>query len=193
LPITIKKGEVIDNAQPGEGLINMTFNIGFDTHNNPIVSYHRYDAEGHSQAYVARPDGVGDWLIRSLSEWDFRWGFSGGGSITGDVRLGAPTLTDGGAMMLKYSTKEAGGGRWYFDSETLELLPPPARGPEASEPKIVIDYPSSDYPGMLPKSLNSEFEGVRWILRWETLGRNRDHPREVIPPPAELRLYEIRM
>ena len=192
LPITIRTGEVIDNAQPGEGLINMTFNIGFDTHKKPIVSYHKYDTEGHSQAYVARPDGAGNWLIRSLSEWDFRWGFSGGGSITSEVRLRRPTLTDGGSIMLKYSTKEAGSGRWYFDSETLELLPPPALKPEASVPKISIDYPSSDYPGMLPKSLNSESEGVRWILRWETLGQNRDHPREVIPPPTELRLYEIR-
>jgi hypothetical protein len=192
LPITINKGEVIDDAQPGEGLINMTFNIGFDAQNSPIVSYHRYDAEGHSQAYVARPDGVGAWLIRSLSEWDFRWGFSGGGSIVGEVRLGPPALTGEGAMMIKYSTKEAGGGRWYFDSDTLELLPTPSREPEVSEPKIALNYAGSNYLGMQPKSVSSTSEDGRWILRWETLGQNRDYPRKVIPPPAELRLYKIR-
>jgi hypothetical protein len=191
LPITIKTGEVIDDARPGEGLINMAFNIGFDAESHPIVSYHRYDAEGHSQAYVARPDSRGNWLIRSLSDWDFRWGFSGGGSINGEVRLGSPVLTDEGAMMLNYSTKAAGGGRWYFDSDTLVLLPPPSREPEASESKVALNYAGSNYPGMQSKSVSSTSEEGRWVLRWETLGKNRDHPREVIPPPAELRLYKI--
>tara|TARA_Y100000385_G_C13095558_1_gene641059 strand:+ start:193 stop:1545 length:1353 start_codon:yes stop_codon:yes gene_type:complete len=191
LPITIQTGEVIDAAAPGEGLINMCFNIGFDAQNRPIVSYHRYDAEGQSQAYVARPDGAGAWLIRSLSEWEFRWGFSGGGSIVGEVRLGAPVLTDEGVMMLSYSTKAAGRGYWYFESDSLERLPPPTREPEASEPKVALNYTGSDSPGMQSKSMSSVSEEGHWILRWETLGRNRDHPREVIPPPAELRLYHI--
>lgn len=192
LPITIKSGEVIDDAAVGEGLINMCFKVGFDAHNQPIVSYHRYDKAGQSQAYVARPDGAGSWLIRSLSEWDFRWGFSGGGSIAGDVRLGAPVLTEEGAMMLSYSTKVAGRGCWYFDSESLERLPPPFPEPEALEPKVALNYTGSDYPGMQPKSVSSVSEAGHWILRWETLGRNRDRPRAVIPPPTELRLYQIR-
>jgi hypothetical protein len=29
------------------------------------------------------------------------------------------------------------------------------------------------------------------MLRWETLGRNRDRPRDAAPPPTELRLYEM--
>jgi hypothetical protein len=130
-------------------------------------------------------------LIRSLSEWDFRWAFFGGGSIAGEVRLGAPELTDEGAMMLSYSTKAAGRGRWYFESENLERLPLPSREPEASEPRVALNYTGSDYPGMQSKSMSSVSEEGHWILRWETLGRNRDHPREVIPPPAELRLYHI--
>ena len=33
--------------------------------------------------------------------------------------------------------------------------------------------------------------GKRWVLHWETLGRNRDQPRDVAPPPTELRLFEL--
>jgi hypothetical protein len=33
--------------------------------------------------------------------------------------------------------------------------------------------------------------GKRWVLRWETLPRNRDEPRETAPPATELRLYEF--
>ena len=30
-----------------------------------------------------------------------------------------------------------------------------------------------------------------WMLRWETLPRNRDEPRAVAPQPTELRLYDV--
>ena len=49
----------------------------------------------------------------------------------------------------------------------------------------------SDYPGMEVQSISVRAEGRRWVLRWETLGRNRDLPRESAPPPAELRLYDL--
>ena len=32
----------------------------------------------------------------------------------------------------------------------------------------------------------------RYFLRWETLGVNRDRPRQVVPKPSMLRLYELR-
>ena len=35
--------------------------------------------------------------------------------------------------------------------------------------------------------------GVRYLIRWETLGRNRDRPREGPPPePSMLNLYKLR-
>ena len=30
-----------------------------------------------------------------------------------------------------------------------------------------------------------------YVLRWETLPRNRDQPRAESPPPGDLRLYEV--
>jgi len=41
------------------------------------------------------------------------------------------------------------------------------------------------------QSLGTRADGHRWVLRWETLGRNRDQPRAAMPPPTELRLYEL--
>jgi hypothetical protein len=37
----------------------------------------------------------------------------------------------------------------------------------------------------------SRADNRRWVLRWETLPRNRDRPRDAVPPPSELRLYEM--
>ena len=51
--------------------------------------------------------------------------------------------------------------------------------------------PVSDYPGMEVQTAVSRLDGRRWVLRWETLPRNRDQPRPSAPPPSELRLYEL--
>jgi hypothetical protein len=46
-------------------------------------------------------------------------------------------------------------------------------------------------PGLEVQAVTSRAAGRRWVLRWETLERNRDKPREAAPPPTELRLYEL--
>jgi len=192
LPITLATGDVIDAAKPGQGLINMTFNLGFDAHQRPVVVYHRYDAQLHSQAYVARPAAsaqAGAWDVRQLSAWDFTWVFSGGGSIVGEVTLGPPRRAPDGSLLVDYWTKAAGGGRWRMNGETLEVA--------ATLPAATATLPAalrrvqSPTPGMEVQTITSRAAGKRWVLRWETLGRNRDRPRDFTPPPTELRLYEL--
>lgn len=191
LPITLAKGEVVDPAPVKGGLINMTFNLGFDHDLRPVVVYHRYDEAGRSQAYAARPSaGSARWKSTQVSDWDFRWNFSGGGSIAAEVTLGAATLQPDRSLHVDFSTTHApGSGRWQLDPATLRplaLLPPPA-GPLPA----ALAAPSSGLPGMEVQTAVSRAEGRRWVLRWETLSRNRDRPREKAPPPVELRLYEL--
>jgi hypothetical protein len=69
LPITRATGETIAPAKPGEGLNNMCYNLGFDSHQRPVAVYHCFDKEGHSQAFVARPKADGKWQIRQESHW----------------------------------------------------------------------------------------------------------------------------
>jgi hypothetical protein len=184
-PITIATGEVIDPAKNGEGLINMTFNLGFDARQQPVVVYHRYDARGRSQAYAARPAPDGGWDIRQISDWDFRWAFSGFGSIAAEAALGPPCLADDHTLFVDFWTASGGAGRWRLRSDTLEpvaqLPPPPATLPDE------LMRASS---GMEVQTAASRDAGRRWVLRWETLPRNRDLPCDLPPPPSELRLYE---
>lgn len=191
LPITLATGDVIDAARPGGGLINMTFNLGFDAQQRPVVVYHRYDAQRKSQAYVARPkpDAPG-WETRAMSEWNFTWAFAGGGSIAGEVQLGPPRRQADGSLLVDYWSLAAGAGRFQLDGRTLErtgLLPAVPSGLPASLRQV-----RSPYPGMEIQTLAVRDQGRRWVLRWETLGRNRDKPRDVAPPPTELMLYEVK-
>ncbi len=191
LPITLATGEVIDPAKPGEGLINMAFNLGFDSGQRPLVVYHRYDAQHRSQAYIARPGSAGKtWDGRPMSAWNFFWAFSGGGSIPGEVKLGPPRAEREGTLLVDFWTKENGAGRWRLRDDTLEttaLLPAPPPALPAPLSRV-----RSTTPGMEVQTLTSRAGGRRWLLRWETLGRNRDRPRDFAPAPSELRLYEVR-
>ncbi len=193
LPITLKTGEVIDGAQPGGGLINMSFQLGFDAEQRPVVAYHRYDAQNHSQVFLARPapssPSKPGWTQSQLSTWDFKWAFSGGGSIPAEVTLGRPRLIDPHTFSIDYSSQVAGSGRWTIDASTLARtaqLPPPAPSLPAGLRRV-----QSPTPGLEVQTLPSSAGHRRWVLRWETLGRNRDKPRDFIPPPTELRLYEL--
>jgi hypothetical protein len=191
LPITLARGEVIDAAKIHEGLINMTFNLGFDARQRPVVVWHRYDAQGRSQAYVARPaDGAaGGWTTRQLSAWNFRWQFSGNGSIAAEVTLGAPQPAADGTLILDFTTEHAGAGRWRLRADTLE---PVAQLPAAPPPlPAPLLRATSAYPGMEVQTTLSRENGRRYVLRWETLPRNRDLPRNEAPPPGELRLYDL--
>jgi hypothetical protein len=188
LPITLAKGEVVDAAPPGGGLINMTFALGFDAAQRPVVTYHRYDAAGKSQVWAARPRESG-WENVPLSDWTFRWAFSGGGSIPAEVRVGPARPDREGNLTVDFSTREAGNGRWRLDGATLArlaTLPPP---PVSAAESRLRTRPAA--PGMEVQTLASRGGGQRWLLRWETWPRNRDKPRETIPPPSELRLHAL--
>ncbi len=189
LPITLATGEVVDAAKPGGGLINMTFNLGFDAERRPVVVYHRYDAAGRSQAFAARPRAAGGWENVQLSAWEFRWAFSGGGSIAADVKLAPPRGEAGGTLAVDFSTREAGGGRWRLDGDTLAVRATMPPAPAVLPPEL--RRVQSAIPGMEVQTVSVRSGGRRWVLRWETLGRNRDRPREQAPPPTELRLYSF--
>jgi hypothetical protein len=188
-PITIANAEVIDAAKPGQGLINMTYALGWDAQQRPVVAYHRYDTSGHSQIFIARAAGQGKWQTRQVSHWDFRWEFPGGGSQVRQVSVGSPTPDAQGDLLVEFSAEQPGAGWWRLDGETLavqEQLPAVRK----SSPEV-SPAPRSDYPGLEVRTVASQFEGRRWLLRWETLGPNRDQVHRDVPPASELRLYEL--
>lgn len=186
LPITFGKGERIDDAKPGEGLVNTSYVLGFDGTHRPVAFYHRYDSAGRSQIFGARP-GPDGWERRPLTNWDFRWAFGGGGSLQVGVYL-LPTRSDGGGdVLLPYTTRSIGDGILRVDVgalETREVLP--AEPPVLREPHR---RPGSSVPGMEVRTRTVNTAAETYVLRWETLPTNRDKPRPEIPPPTELRLF----
>ncbi|NKB70038.1 MAG: hypothetical protein GKR89_23445 [Candidatus Latescibacteria bacterium] len=197
LPITVQAtASIVDPVAVGGGLINMCQSLGFDAAQRPIVSYHKHDDNGHTQAYAARLE-KGRWVIYKLSNWDYRWEFGGGGSIGAEIRLGGAKACEDGFLSMSWWHLKKGSGVWKLDEAALEVVgvypePLPELPLELSQAKL-------DYPGMAVRTASGRVTneagvegGVdRYLLRWETLGANRDRPRDEIPPPSQLWLHGL--
>ena len=193
LPITLKSSDIVDPIPQRGGAVNGLVRLGFDHQKHPLVSYTKYDKNGKSQIFCSRREKSG-WKVYQISAWDWRWEFGGGGSIAFDISVGAVEGAGKGRLKLAFGTKNYGGGVLVLDEKTLkviEKLPPPAGYPKS------LRLVRSKFPEMQTKwagDLGESGEaGGRYVLRWETLGPNRDKPRsEPHPPASELRLYKLK-
>ncbi len=191
LPITIQTEDtIIDPVPAGGGIINGALKFGFDRAGNPLASYHKFDEQGLTQAYVARYED-GRWVPRQVSNWDYRWQFEGGGSMIFDIRLGGPRRHGEGELALSYSHVKHGSGLIIIDEATLaplrtEAAPPPAFPAELMKVQ-------SDFKGLQVRLAgDSGRSRQRYALRWETLPANRDRkPEGPLPEPSMLRLYQL--
>jgi hypothetical protein len=197
LPITLGTGDIVDPIPVKGGVINGNVKLGFDKEKRPIVSYHKYDAKGNIQIYNARKEGK-EWKIYQASDWDWRWDFGGGGSIPFEVQLGQVVARPDGMLTQEYITRNHGSGTWVLDPATLKPIP----GAVAPEADKAPGYPAeianvtSTFPEMLVQwagdAGKSTDSGSRYVIRWETLGQNRDQPRTgPLPEPTMLRLYKL--
>ncbi len=193
LPMTLQnKGLIVDPVPPQGGIINGNTRIGFDSQNRPIVSYHKFDAAGATQLYNARLED-GRWKIYQTSDWTYRWYFEGGGSIGFEIHVSPVVMRADGTLTQAYSNKKHGSGTWKLDEETLK---PIGSVKKAAKLPRNLSKLESDFPGMQVRWQSdtgaSGEPDTTYYLRWETLGANRDRPRDNFPEPTMLRLYKIK-
>ncbi|MBI5831474.1 MAG: BNR repeat-containing protein [Armatimonadetes bacterium] len=190
LPIKLSTGEIVAPVPVHGGMINSNIRIGFDHHGRVVLSYHRFDAKGFTQVYNARRESDG-WHHEQASDWDYRWDFSGGGSLLGELRITGVSTAPDGTLRQGYWHAKKGTGVWRLDETTLRPigLMPPQRSPLDAYSRV-----EGTFPGLVVRWLmrDGSGDGTRYGLRWETLPANRDQPRpQPWPGPSMLRLYEL--
>jgi hypothetical protein len=189
LPMTTKTSEVIDPVPAGGGIINGAAHLGWDSKNRPVITYHKFDEQGLTQAYAARLE-AGSWKFYQLSNWDYRWEFHGGGSIPFEITLGAVRVAGKGELQMDYRHIKLGSGIWRIDEDTMKVVG------KATRERVLpasLEKVESDFPGMGVRTMMNPGKGLLYVLRWETLGPNRDRPRDgPLPGPSMLRLYEVK-
>lgn len=197
LPITPEFKDVTVDPIPAKGgVINGGAFMFFDKQNKPMLAYFKYDQTGNSQVYIARFVG-GEWVIKQVSNWNYRWNFSGPGSITFEIRLNGGRVNEGGEIVIDYMHVKKGNGQLVIDTENLSLI----------EDRQVEVKEGSDYPEeLLPTMSDIDSVSVKWLkssvikggpkeyyaLRWETMGKRRFYKeREKPVKPSIMMLYKF--
>ena len=193
LPITIDTEGVIVDAVPVKGgMVNGNTKIGFDSKGRVVISFHKFDAEGKTQIYNARFED-GRWKIYRTSEWDYRWYFQGGGTIHFEISVSGVEVGEEGTLRQGYRHDKYGSGVWLLDEGTLGII---GSGERRRQWPKGLGRAESDVAGMqvnwAADAGRSGEAGVRYVLRWETLGVNRDRARDAAPEASMLRVYKLK-
>lgn len=186
LPITYAAAPIVDPVPQGGGIINNNTVIGFDHLHRPIISYHKYDAEGQTQIFLARYQKR-RWEIAQASEWKgYRWQFGGPGTLDFEITLGSPYQK--GSRIVAPITRLGQQSLLRVDGRTL------ARLDEVEQPPNPVHdlLASHDLPkGMEWNHIQLPLPDRHFILAWPTLPPYRDRPRRVHPGATRLLLLEI--
>jgi hypothetical protein len=195
LPLKLDQESLwVDPIPSGGGIINGCEKLTFDTDNRPIVSYHKSDDAGNMQVYAARPAGRG-WIRHVLTDWSKPIHFGGHGSMGFiGISIGELSQVAPGILTMSYRHRDYGSGRLVIDEKTLRPLEKTVE--IAREYPAELDQIHGDFDGMeVQRSVDIGDSGsgaVRYMLQWETLGKNRDRPRQPpLPGPSTLRLYQL--
>lgn len=192
-PLTIRDTTVVvDNTPIKGGLINIGIKLGFDIDKRPVIGYHKYDSVGNTQLFLTRYEN-NNWKKVQQTSWNYRWDFSGWGTIVNELLIDSPISEENGSLRFGYHRMDIGSGQVITEESTLKPL---KEGPYQKEYPDEIEDVRSSYDGMLVYKIKDAGMAYatfhKYILRWEALSPNRDQKREgVLPPPSMLQVYEL--
>lgn len=188
LPVTFENKSVIVDPIPEKGgIINLAARLALDAEQKPVFVYHKYDTQGNLQFYSGRFIG-NQWEIKQITDWNYRWEFSGNGSINTEVSLGEFSRREDGNYELRYRHIKYGTGTLLLDNELNQIGRVMKPLPFTTGLDIEGEFPGLQIQTTSDLGSSGE-EGVSYYLKWETLNRNRDRPRpEPWPEPSQLYL-----
>lgn len=187
LPITLGKAEIVDPVPVRGGMINNNTVLGFDSQGRPMVTYHKFDAAGDTQVYLARREASG-WRAAPISQWKgFRWDFGGPGSLAGRLSVGGAKVEAYGRMMAPV-VRDGRASELVFDEKTLAPVEERPAQDLVARLGDKLRVPSDMRANVLQVAGGPEGD---YALVWPTRPPNRDRPTEDIPSPTTLLLLRL--
>jgi hypothetical protein len=182
LPITLASAEVVDPVPIKAGMINNNTVVGFDGAGRVMITFHKFDARGNTQIFVARRDEA-RWTIRRISDWrDFRWDFRGRGSL--ESRLFVSGAVPAGANRVRVAVVRDGKNiDFLLDQRNLRRV--------EERPGVTLAgrlQPQIASPNGMQLNTVEDSGKSGLAIAWATLPPNRDQPAANIPDPTVLYL-----
>lgn len=192
MPATLSQKSLIVDPIPVEGgIINLAARLVLDKKNRPVFVYHKFDSAGNTQLYVAQIKS-NKWEYNVITNWDYRWFFSGGGSINSEIQLKGFSKRKDGNYEVDYWHVKYGNGTILLNPQFRPIGK--VLKPESLNTNFKIE---GTFPGLQVQTGGDigkpSEDNIRYILKWETIDRNRDKPREKPWPEAsQLYLYKLK-
>jgi hypothetical protein len=166
------------------GILNGNTPIGFDAKRRTLIAYHKYDALGNTQIYLARWEG-GKWRIAQASDWkDYRWEIKGGGTLPSGISMGAPQQ-EGDQLILPVSRL---GKNIQLRLNATDL----SRTGETSETPVSpvpLTAGVTSAPGMVLNWASAHKDEDKYTIGWLTQPSNHDLPTATTPNSTTLMLF----
>lgn len=186
LPIRLSQAEIVDPVPVKGGMINNNTIIGFDDQGRVTITYHKYDAAGNTQIWLARRENKG-WTKRQISAWtNYRWDFGGGGSLNSEIFVRGARPGAAGQLVVPV-VKLGQALDFIIDAKTLKLIE--ERKVEGLTDMAAREVQVAD--GQRVNAMQATApDGRTFTLAWGSLPPNRDLPQPVIPAPSDLVLLQ---
>ncbi len=186
LPIRLSQAEIVDPVPVRGGIINNNTIIGFDDQGRVTITYHKYDSSGNTQIWLARRDGK-IWTKRQVSAWtNYRWDFSGGGSLNSEIFVGGARPGAPGQLIVPV-VRLGQALEFVVDAKSLRLIEERKVDglTEAVARKVQVAN------GQRLNAVQATAPGGQtFTLAWGSLPPNRDLPRLAIPDASDLVLLQ---
>lgn len=192
LPIKLKNSEIVDPVPERGGMINNNTLLGFDEQGRPMITYHKFDRAGNTQIFLARYLGKSPkkgWELAQISQWkNYRWDFSGGGSLKSEIFVGGAEPIGGG--LLKAPVIRLGQSIDFIVRSTdLSLVEERPVFSLADQLKRTVKTPDD----MQLNIVNADGEnGEVYALVWNARPPHRDLAAPDIPDPTTLLFMTLR-
>lgn len=190
LPLTPSNTSfIVDPIKVNSGALNGISKLFFDTNNNPLLVYMKYDLKGYSQLFIVKFD-QNNWKISQVSNWEYRWNFFGPGSISNEIKIIGAGDSNDGKIKISYWHIKKGNGELIIDKNSFKTIEDKSVFPEETlQYPSALTIPFSNIPGMSVKWLKSKSNSNTknyFAFRWETLGIRRyyEKPKETVPASA---------
>lgn len=192
LPATIEDNHAIVDPIPVKGgIINLAAKLAFDKNKQPVFAYHKYDTAGILQFYTAQIQAK-EWVYKQVTDWDYRWEFSGNGSINSEVRIKGFRKRQDGHYEIDYWHIKYGDGTLLLNDQFDKIGQVQKLAPFGTDLAIEGDFPGLQVETSADIGKPSK-ENIRYMLKWETLNRNRDKARsKPWPAASQLYLYKLK-
>ncbi len=121
LPLTLRSAEIVDPVPVRSGLMN-SVQLSTDAAGRTLVTYCKFDENGHTEIYTARRE-AGGWVVHRTTDWNDRWELAGTGTIVDMIAFSAPTPWPDGSLAQVFVNRYHSPRRWIRFLDGCSLQP----------------------------------------------------------------------